>query len=263
MTVVGSMAKTFALIGRLRRTSWQIILLVFNIWLNTNYVFAQQPGSSQSEVELVHLLATADPYDRTRFNNYLQSLPQEGGYFVVEGDVLFTKDEVLDYLVSRSIGSLPLKETPELLVNISGGQEDFYGQTKSSITYAIDQRSFPSAQFYQLTVRNMNQATGDWATACPECHIKFVYLSQDDESPSTDREDFIVRFHDSGGNYLAHSFFPHEAKARRLLEIDPLYFASDVSANSQIGIFRHELGHILGYRHSRSADINGCFFASG
>jgi hypothetical protein len=225
-------------------------------------VRAQQVRNPLADVQLIHFLAVADPYDRTRFSNYLQTLPQVDGYYVVEGDILLNQEEVFEYLVSRSVGKRPLFDTAELLVNISGGREDFHGRKTSSISYAIDQASFPSAALYELTVQNMNQAANDWAAACTDCHIRFVYMPDDDQSPSTDREDFVVRFHDSKGSYLAHAYFPHENKQRHTLEIDPLYFAPTRGSSDQIGILRHQLGHVLGYRHSRSTQVNGCYFSS-
>jgi hypothetical protein len=101
----------------------------------------------------------------------------------------------------------------------------------------------------------LDRAADVWASACPHCEISFVRLDEDEEADASG-SDFVVRYHDSSGAYLAHAFFPHVSKERRYLEIDPLFFQSGVD---RVGILSHELGHILGYRHPRQAGLNSCY----
>jgi len=51
---------------------------------------------------------------------------------------------------------------------------------------------------------------------------------------------------DAGGSVIASSFFPSDPPDRRHLLIDPTYFTTSFD---KVGVFRHELGHVLGFRH--------------
>jgi hypothetical protein len=61
---------------------------------------------------------------------------------------------------------------------------------------------------------------------------------------------FTVRHIDAGGVFIAAGFFPTQPPARRRLQIDPSYFAADLEYDS-VGVLRHELGHVLGFRHEQ------------
>ena len=59
---------------------------------------------------------------------------------------------------------------------------------------------------------------------------------------------FTVRHVDAGGQFIAAAFFPTYPPLRRRVLIDPSYFADDLSFD-RVGVLRHELGHVLGFRH--------------
>ena len=67
---------------------------------------------------------------------------------------------------------------------------------------------------------------------------------------------FIVRRYDSVSEYVAAAFFPNYAPARRYLNIDPSYFTTSFD---RVGVLRHELGHVLGYRHEHIRGVAGCY----
>ena len=45
---------------------------------------------------------------------------------------------------------------------------------------------------------------------------------------------------------IASSFFPSDPPDRRHMLIDPTYFTTSFD---KVGVLRHELGHVLGFRH--------------
>jgi hypothetical protein len=59
---------------------------------------------------------------------------------------------------------------------------------------------------------------------------------------------FAVREFDASGQFIASAFFPNDPRNRRRVLIDPSFFAANLSFD-RIGVLRHELGHVLGFRH--------------
>jgi hypothetical protein len=49
--------------------------------------------------------------------------------------------------------------------------------------------------------------------------------------------------------YFALSFFPHDVRSARQLQVDDSAFTTTAGGRDLEGIMRHELGHILGFRH--------------
>jgi peptidoglycan/xylan/chitin deacetylase (PgdA/CDA1 family) len=211
----------------------------------------------RAETLAIHKGAFAQPFDRDKLSAYMNSLPKDGNYFVVEGDLLLTEQELRAYLVATGQGEKPALVSPELLVNTHNGQRDFYSDpSKRRLTYAIDRKTF-TADEYALVIKNMELAGRAWEGACPQCQIHFTHLAQLDDNPQPEKINFTVRKHDSNGEYIAASFFPHDDPSRRILNIDPSYFSTEFD---KVGVLRHEIGHILGYRHEHIRGVSGCYY---
>ena len=90
------------------------------------------------------------------------------------------------------------------------------------------------------------KATKEWENAC---NVDFVYEESYDTAnilkPINDLT-FVVLGFESNGGFIASAFFPYYPTERRRLLIDPSYFNSKFD---KIGVLRHELGHVLGFRH--------------
>ena len=119
------------------------------------------------------------------------------------------------------------------------------------LTYCILKRTFPNAQHYEMVKANFKAATAAWEAICG---IKFEYKEQLDDSINTDPSDvgvvFVVRELDAGGRFIAAAFFPNDPAFRRRVLIDPSYYRP--GGFNKIGVFRHELGHVLGFRHEHT-----------
>ncbi len=219
-----------------------------------------EPASSQEKLrqESIRQAAFGDPFNEDKVKAYMESLPKADDLYVVEGDLLLTEQELRAYVVGKSQAQVPTIESGELLVNIHNGSRDYYPNVaQRNLTYAVDRNSFSSQAQYQTVVNNVRLAGQKWQGVCPTCRVRFTYLSQYDNSPTHDKVNFIVRLIDVRGAYIAAAFFPHEGPVRRYLNVDPSYFTTSFN---KVGVFRHELGHVLGYRHEHTRNIPGCFF---
>jgi len=115
------------------------------------------------------------------------------------------------------------------------------------LTYCVLSHTFPKVEWYQQAVYNMEQATADWEGTCG---VEFEYRREVDESDELRPPEvlFPVRFIDAGGQFIAAAFFPNDPLSRRRLLIDPSAFSETLRFNP-VGVLRHELGHVLGFRH--------------
>ena len=87
----------------------------------------------------------------------------------------------------------------------------------------------------------------EWETVCGECGLDFAHVKEQDGQPAAANANFTVRMVDAGGQFIASAFFPHDPPARRVL---PRWTRRSLKTPSTpVGVFRHELGHVLGYRH--------------
>lgn len=113
------------------------------------------------------------------------------------------------------------------------------------LSYRIVRASFPGQQQYQLVADNLKLATEEWERTCG---VNFEHRAQLDGAAGNGPNGclFVVYAFDAGGSVIASSFFPTDPPDRRHLLVDPTYFTTSFD---KVGVFRHELGHILGFRH--------------
>ena len=188
------------------------------------HVTGQLPVSVSSKARGIRALQAAfeDPFDENKFQALKINLPRDNDLYVVEGDLLFTEQELRAYIVSKSQSEKPIDTSAELIVNVHKGRRDYYEDPGSRIlSYAVDRQSFPDEEMYKFILENMQIAGKDWQDACPECKVQFNYTPKYDLVPSTESVNFVVRFRDVKGSYIAAAFFPHDGPGRRYLNIDP------------------------------------------
>jgi hypothetical protein len=113
------------------------------------------------------------------------------------------------------------------------------------LSYRIVRSTFGSEDHYRLVVKNLGAATAEWEKTCG---INFEHKADLDSRPGTGREGclFVVYQIDVGGSVIASAFFPSDPPERRHVLVDPSYYTTSFD---KVGVFRHELGHVLGFRH--------------
>ncbi|WP_029010292.1 hypothetical protein [Azospirillum halopraeferens] len=122
--------------------------------------------------------------------------------------------------------------------------------------YWIDAGSFPDADQLALLRANLTKATDDWENICRDCGIRFIEVAN--RSDAT----FLVVGVNVQRAFLADGFNPSDPRDKWVLKIDRSYF-NPRSRFDKIGVLRHELGHILGYRHEQIVAPEDRFVACG
>lgn len=245
-------------------------ICVAALLLTTGVALSQKTApatSATAEVAAVKQAAIANPRDAAAIDAYLNTLvevPRGSGLYLVEGDILMSKSEIQSYLLNRGPvragqTSPEARVSKELIVNVVNGQFDYLRTPEDrALAYAIDRESFPSAERADETLANFQQAANDWTESCPECGVSFTLL----EDGSAERPDFTLSFVDQVAGPIARAFFPSYPSDLWQVNVFPSYFSPGLSFD-RVGVLRHEIGHVLGFRHEHIGNIPGCRIEGG
>jgi hypothetical protein len=180
--------------------------------------------------------------------------------YIAEGDTLLDDDQLKIYADVREkenearvaakraddqgFGSSRLEVSHGLIAMTRNGKVVRWAPG-TCLTYRVVRSSFANEGEYRMVADHLRAATEEWEHSCG---VNFQHNSQLDAQSGTDRQGcvFVVYKFDAGGHVIASSFFPSDPPERRHLLVDPTYFTTSFD---RVGVFRHELGHILGFRH--------------
>jgi hypothetical protein len=201
----------------------------------------------------------------TELENGLKRVTIDGDeYFVAEGDTLLDADQLKIYALNRErvtaarqaaavadeagLGLQSLDDPARsALVAVTQGGKIVRWKPGVVLTYRVVKNSFTDLNNYTMVVNNMTAATTAWSATCG---IAFQHRADLDSAPGAGPAGtiFAVREIDAGGQFIAAAFFPNDPVDRRRVLIDPSYYDQGLSFD-RVGVLRHELGHVLGFRH--------------
>jgi hypothetical protein len=213
-------------------------------------------------VRTVLQAAIANPDDPALVEAFIKVLPEippGSGRYIVEGDIGLNRAEITAYLRSFSNVRPGENKSTELIVNRGpNGEFDYWADPATRhLTYAVDRASFLDAASADDVATRLHAATADWVAACPPCGITLDEKSEQEAGPNFSQVTFVVRFENVGDGPIAQSFFPSSPPSDFVLSIFPGYFSPALSFD-KTGVLRHEVGHILGYRHEHISNVPGC-----
>ncbi|MBX9579225.1 MAG: hypothetical protein K2X87_02865 [Gemmataceae bacterium] len=196
-----------------------------------------------------------------RFKKMEAKLPQAdiGGkrYFFVEGDLRLDRDQLLFYagefdaqaerykLAKGGGAGVPL--TTGLIANLNTDGAIVRWNPGATLTYCVLRNTFPTQAEYDAVVANTKAAGAAWSAVC---NINFKHDPAQDNGAAAAAPpagyDFTVRKANLAPGVIASAFFPDWPVAERHLLIGAPYATTPFN---KVGVLRHELGHVLCFRH--------------
>lgn len=185
-------------------------------------------------------------------------------YWRVEGDLLLDERQLRRYAAeqvrlkqARSAGDAG--DQPLVAIATEADGRIIRWAPGKQLVYCVLRRTFANGDGYQFVVESMRQATSDWEKVCG---VKFVHHRASDESDAAQPDGivFTVLEQDTEGTVIASAFFPNDPPEMRHVWIDPSFYRQAAGGFDPVGVLRHELGHVLGFRHEhiRSDTPPGC-----
>ncbi len=195
-----------------------------------------------------------DEFERSTYRE-----PFDGGKYIVSGDIAIPGlDQLREFFETRIKQEAVEPVTGALIVHRVGQRDAVWDSTQRRLlTYCVSS-AFGERQ--QQVITDMHSAAGAWEAAAD---VDFIHMSSEDADCTAGNPNvlFDIRPVDVGGQYLARAFFPNEPRPERNVLIDESAFSLDPGAALQLaGILRHELGHVLGWRHEHTRPESGTCF---
>lgn len=176
------------------------------------------------------------------------------GIFIVNGDETVLNETALrefyDRIIdehARAANQEELGETQQALavIYIPGRVTSWSSSEALNLTYCISSASFGGN--YTKVVNAMNTAAADWEGTGAK--VNFIHSSALDSSCNSSSAGVIFNVRQTIDTQpLARAFWPGDPRNAREILIHPDSFGV-IAPWTLAGILRHELGHVLGFRH--------------
>jgi hypothetical protein len=179
------------------------------------------------------------------------------GVFIVDGDTPVVGEQALrEFFANLPRPGVSIVQQELVVALTSEGYTVWSDAQKSTLSYCISTAFGANHSLVQSAIAT---ATAEWSLATVNT-VRFVHDVSQDASCTSANNNVIFDVNPTGGQpYLARSFFPNDARVNRNLLIDNSAFGV-TSPLTLTGVMRHELGHILGFRHEhiRISQPGGC-----
>lgn len=178
-----------------------------------------------------------------------------------DGKIVFDKDQAVDSwdelkaFYDNNVANDTGATEGGLAVYYIGSDIKWSTTQRQSLTYCVSSSSFGSR--YSTVVNAMAGATADWEGTAG---VNFTHSSSYDSNCTASQTGvlFDVR-QTSTTSYLARAFFPNSSRSGRNILVSTSAFGN-IAPWTLRGILRHELGHVLGFRHEHTrSTASGCY----
>lgn len=192
-------------------------------------------------------------------------------YYFVEGDCRLTEDELIIHAARLERQYAVWSQLKELSTDVRIAITDLEQQLvseveagrvvrwtpNSTLSYCVLRRSFGSgptaAERYRTVASEFSEALLAW-TGIPNTSVPdFEYRNDLDASSAVQRipkgVTFAVSAADLPGSVIASAFFPNDPQDNWRIYIDLDEYFSRGLPFDRVGVLRHEIGHVLGFRH--------------
>lgn len=170
------------------------------------------------------------------------------GMFIVEGDIAIHGEEAL----RRYYKEYMTRASQPLTVRLrSTGVDDVWGDAgKHALTYCVA-NTFGARK--QTVVAAIATAAESWSR---RVGVTLTYVPSEDDYCDVEPPDFNfnvtfdVRPASAGEGYIARAFYPSYTRDQSVLSLHARAFNPATSGGNTLDeTLRHELGHVLGFRH--------------
>jgi hypothetical protein len=167
---------------------------------------------------------------------------------IVESDLPLRDHEVIPYAAERiEVADKRRQEQDrQRLFGIERDGKILRWSRGKRLTYCVLRSTFGNDQEHAALVADMATATADWSGICG---VAFEHAASKDRDPGFQLGDvdFPVIRQSQGGSLIALAFFPDAPVTDKVVHIFDGYF--NPGSFAPVGVLRHELGHVLGFRH--------------
>lgn len=160
------------------------------------------------------------------------------GIYIVDGDMPARDLDALRAEYARAISgqALTVHHKNGAHVVWSGGQQ-------LALTYCVSQ----TFNDYAAVVAALDEAAANWELIA---QVDFVHLVAEDTSCTANNPNVIFDVRPVfGREYYALAFLPDAPRAERSILVNSSAFFALIPEWTLAGLMRHELGHVLGFRH--------------
>jgi len=197
---------------------------------------ASESGPGQGETEVTGSTAVS-------FEDWKSTVdrdPDTGTWFV-DGDTPILNDVEL-----RAFYATYVQQGALIVDMYNGTINRWHPQTVQNLTYCVDRVSFGTN--YGRVVQAIKDAAAAWAQVAA---VRFVHQPSQDGECNAQNTQVLFNVRQKGQAFSGHAFFPHYPRPQRIVDISAVAAQgrNPDGPETLTGLFRHELGHVLGFRH--------------